>query len=172
MSRYFYSKREVVENCLKLDIFNLNKSVSLRSKHLEGDIKIGEKNSMGFIYDGENLIFNLEYAVIRGDKREDKKEIIYLTFTETNLGKGGIRFWFICPYCQKRVATLYKPIKDLSLPFKCRDCYNLTYKVQKEHNKKIDMAIKKFKRGETPNIKELGLLNAVKLLNKIIRENK
>jgi len=88
MSRYFYSKREVVENCLKLDIFNLNKSVSLRSKHLEGDIKIGEKNSIGFIYDGENLIFNLEYAVIRGDKREDKKGDYLFNFYRDKFRKG------------------------------------------------------------------------------------
>lgn len=41
-------------------------------------------------------------------------------------GFGGVRFWFKCPFCNRRVGILYKhPINnDLG----CRRCLNLEYR--------------------------------------------
>jgi hypothetical protein len=38
---------------------------------------------------------------------------------------GGIRWWFLCPKCSRRVSRLYKP--SSSYCFFCRHCHNLTY---------------------------------------------
>lgn len=42
---------------------------------------------------------------------------------------NGDRLWLICPFCNKRVGTLYKhPSKDL---VGCRHCLNMKYKNQR-----------------------------------------
>lgn len=38
---------------------------------------------------------------------------------------GGIRWWFLCPKCRRRVSRLYKP--SAVYCFFCRHCHNLTY---------------------------------------------
>jgi len=38
---------------------------------------------------------------------------------------GGVRYWFICPICSKRVGGLY--LAPGECYFKCRQCNNLTY---------------------------------------------
>jgi hypothetical protein len=49
---------------------------------------------------------------------------VYLETTKT--GFGGIRFWFTCPLCNKRVGVLYKhPVSQI---LGCRKCLNLDYR--------------------------------------------
>jgi hypothetical protein len=38
---------------------------------------------------------------------------------------GGIRWWFRCPKCSRRVSRLYRPSRAYC--FLCRHCHNLTY---------------------------------------------
>ena len=44
---------------------------------------------------------------------------------------GGERFWFICE-CGRRVGRLYLPHEQTI--FRCRQCYELTYRSAQEHN--------------------------------------
>jgi hypothetical protein len=44
---------------------------------------------------------------------------------------GGDRFWFICE-CSMRAGRLYLP--PGKRVFRCRDCYELTYRSSQEHN--------------------------------------
>jgi hypothetical protein len=48
---------------------------------------------------------------------------------------GGERFWFICE-CGKRVGRLYLPPKQTI--FRCRVCYELTYRSAQEHNTRAE----------------------------------
>ncbi len=48
---------------------------------------------------------------------------VKLDRTEPNY--GGIRWWFICPKCGRRVSRLYRP--SYTHYFFCRHCYDLTY---------------------------------------------
>lgn len=48
-----------------------------------------------------------------------------LTTTRCNYGEDGKRYWFLCPMCNRRVGTVYKPPGELY--FGCRTCYNLSY---------------------------------------------
>lgn len=54
-----------------------------------------------------------------------------IELTVTNCNYGGIRVWFLCPLCNKRVGTLYR--KPLSNSFTCRYCSKLTYQLQRYH---------------------------------------
>ena len=33
---------------------------------------------------------------------------VHISFTGSRTGNGGLRFWFSCPVCSKRVGTLYQ----------------------------------------------------------------
>ena len=59
-----------------------------------------------------------------------------LLFTTTSCYLGGVRYWFLCPSCSKRVGKLYAPLS--ADEFKCRHCYNLTYKSTQTHNQRVD----------------------------------
>lgn len=47
----------------------------------------------------------------------------------TSETRYGLRFWFTCPECNKRVGKLYK--HPLTGAIACRSCNNLVYKSQK-----------------------------------------
>jgi hypothetical protein len=53
----------------------------------------------------------------------------------TNCNYGGIRYWFTCPECSKRVCVLYNG--DI---FKCRTCLGLVHKSRNESA--LDQAIR------------------------------
>ena len=59
-----------------------------------------------------------------------------LRFTTTKCHLGGVRYWFLCPSCSKRVGKLYAPLS--ADEFKCRYCHNLTYKSTQNHNQRVD----------------------------------
>ena len=43
---------------------------------------------------------------------------------------GGVRYWFVCPGCGRRMGTLY--LAGSSTTFLCRQCSNLTYESRNE----------------------------------------
>lgn len=46
--------------------------------------------------------------------------------TTSVVNKNGIRYWFACPICQKRMGVLY--VHPVSKLLGCRVCLNLKYK--------------------------------------------
>lgn len=50
-------------------------------------------------------------------------QLIKVTVTQCNY--GGLRIWFVCPNCHKRVGKLFR--RPLSSNFFCRSCNNLAY---------------------------------------------
>lgn len=59
----------------------------------------------------------------RGEAWEDIRDPIQLDLTKPNF--GGVRYWFVCPGCQKRRKVLYG--RRL---YRCRECHRLTYASQ------------------------------------------
>ena len=52
------------------------------------------------------------------------KSLEYLVrLTQTACNFGGLRIWWLCPHCGRRVAVLYGGSR-----YACRQCYDLTYK--------------------------------------------
>ncbi len=60
----------------------------------------------------------------------------HLHFTTTRCYFGGVRYWFLCPACSKRVGKLYASLS--ANEFKCRHCHNLTYRSSQTHNQRVN----------------------------------
>ncbi len=66
--------------------------------------------------------------------KENLTQRIQLHATRQNI--GGLRWWFSCPDCGRRVDKLYLPAEKRY--FGCRHCYDLTYQSVQEHDKRVD----------------------------------
>jgi len=60
------------------------------------------------------------------DNRTWEQEV-YLTHSKTNF--GGIRVWFACPSCDRRVGCLYLP--PAFNKWACRHCHGIVYRCQR-----------------------------------------
>ena len=73
-----------------------------------------------------------------------QRQIVQITTTKCNF--GGFRRWFKCSLvkdghlCKRRIRILYATPRDPL--FGCRQCYNLTHRSAKEHDKRIDWLLK------------------------------
>lgn len=52
-----------------------------------------------------------------------------IELTTSTLWHGGIRFWFKCPICQKRVGVIYEQL--ITSKICCRGCLGLDYAKQR-----------------------------------------
>jgi hypothetical protein len=154
MGRWSYSSRNTVEECRTIDIFWLKRHGYLYgyvSGVIEWNSVLSGKSSVGVVvsidrqYKWKSYL-RLTYS-ITSDRADDKTDFDYtIPLVSTPCNYGGIRYWFICPLeangrpCNRRVAKLFLPPGGRY--FGCRHCYNLTYKCQKEHNKKVDFLLK------------------------------
>lgn len=59
-------------------------------------------------------------------------QVIPIETTRPHL--GGQRFWFLCQ-CGRRVGRLYLPPAEKV--FRCRTCYNLTYRSTQTHDQRV-----------------------------------
>ena len=67
---------------------------------------------------------------------EDKEQLVSLQWTACHL--GGRRPWFLCPYCERRVAILWG-----GSIYACRHCHKLTYSSQRQaaHDRLLNRAL-------------------------------
>ena len=75
--------------------------------------------------------FNDTRAVIRFT-RNGRAIVQQLAFVTTHCTLGGVRYWFACPYCGRRVGKVYLPCSlyvngERIARFLCRHCLPLTY---------------------------------------------
>ena len=61
-------------------------------------------------------------------------QLVEITSTKCNY--GGLRKWFICPKCKRRVGVLYR--KPLLASFLCRHCQNLTYRLTVHRRSRLE----------------------------------
>lgn len=101
-------------------------------------------NDLGYFFMTKTKTNQLQRVDIRGQDLGDNATAIEydingqfhrvdLTTTACNYSK--VRYWFVCPYCEKRRAILYLGGSGLA----CRECYRLAYPV--ENKTKSDRAI-------------------------------
>ncbi len=144
MGRYYWDKKDTVEDCRSVSIAFLNKhgyfsepcymsgTISWTNGYDEQTASISIAVST---LDGENHI-RFQYTTTDHDSGEKTKYDYKVQLTTTPCNFGGIRYWFICPlskngvYCGRRVAKLYKaPGANY---FGCRHCYDLSYESRNE----------------------------------------
>ena len=59
--------------------------------------------------------------------RGKEESIQRVSLTSTPCHFGGVRYWFLCSQCGRRVGKLYIPAGSQSLVWRCRHCLHLTY---------------------------------------------
>ena len=85
----------------------------------------GKKTAVGVAVDiTDEPYVRLVYTVTDGEgNTTDYDYEVSLLTTPCNL--GGVRYWFGCPSCGRRVGVLYLAPGDVY--FRCRHCNNLSY---------------------------------------------
>ncbi|OHB59793.1 MAG: hypothetical protein A2173_00840 [Planctomycetes bacterium RBG_13_44_8b] len=144
MGRYYWDKKDTVEDCRSVSIAFLKKHDYLSA----GCCKSGgiswknyygkETNSIGItVSTFENEKYVRFYYTVTKRSTGEKIECDYkVQLTTTPCNFGGVRYWFICPlgkngvYCGRRVAKLYcAPGGNY---YGCRHCYDLSYESRNE----------------------------------------
>ena len=65
----------------------------------------------------------LKETILKSQFEMLNENVLILT---SKTGNGGLRFWFMCPRCKRRVGVLLKhPLQNV---LGCRTCLNLEYK--------------------------------------------
>jgi hypothetical protein len=142
MGRYYWDKKNTVEDCRSVSIAFLKKHdyfCGYRSGGIVWKDCYGEEtSSIGVAVstsDGDNYA-RFQYATTNRNTGEKTEYEYTVRLTTTPCKYGGVRYWFICPlskngvYCGRRVAKLYKaPGADY---YGCRYCYDLSYASRNE----------------------------------------
>lgn len=144
MGRYFWDKKDTVEDCRSVSISFLKKHGYFSDCGYRSGVITwtqgwsGNKNSIGIgVFVDECEKYARFYYTVTDRNSGEKTEYDYkVQLTTTPCNYGGVRYWFICPlsrngvYCGRRVGKLYKaPGADY---FGCRHCYNLSYESRNE----------------------------------------
>lgn len=81
--------------------------------------------------DGPNLVEGTPFMSAREIPNDDPQRTTWagVPVTTTVLPLGGLRYWFACPRCHRRVGKLYD-VSGPSCGWGCRRCHRLTYQSQ------------------------------------------
>lgn len=130
MGRYYRYRKATVEESCDLTIFQLKKRTMLSGRTTEliswRSNMTGERTSLLLTVDitGEPYA---RFMHVAGDAQGDRIERDYrVSLQTTPCNLGGVRYWFACPECRRRVGGLYLARGRRS--FMCRSCANLTYR--------------------------------------------
>jgi len=140
MSKYYFDKKEEVENYKQLNVFLLKKHGFFKDDFNTGIVtwsisgtKTGSVSVQSYLEEGKRVI-RLIYTITNRQSGEAVDYNYVASLTKTVCYFGGYRYWFVCPmfanglYCRRRVASLY--LGDNY--FACRHCHNLTYSSRNE----------------------------------------
>ena len=129
--RYYYNRKATTNESCRLTMSYLKKRGMLTGE--ESIEKISWTSSMTgkttvallTVNVGDDPHIRIVYAVTdrKGNKTDYDCEASLLT---TDCNFGGVRYWFGCPSCGRRVAVLYLAPGDVY--FRCRNCNNLSYR--------------------------------------------
>ena len=144
MGRYYWDKKDTVEDCRSVSNSFLNKhgylnESSARSGGIAWKNCYGEETgSIGIVvstFEGERYV-RFYYTFTNRSAGEKTNYDYKVALTTTPCNFGGVRYWFICPlsrngvYCGRRVGNPYcAPGGDY---YGCRHCYDLSYESRNE----------------------------------------
>ena len=128
--RYYYNRKIRADESCRLEISKLRKDGMLSSGYSSGtriwtSSMTGKNTLVGIAVDIiDDPYVRLIYSVTgrEGNKTDYDYKVNLVT---THCYFGGIRYWFGCPDCGRRVAVLYLAPGDVY--FRCRHCNNLSY---------------------------------------------
>ena len=135
----WHSKKRTTEQCLSLDVSGLRRPGYLEPNNVVplGRITWASGSNVGFTLRTEASTGELwlHYSV---DGQTAPRYVVHLVTTRPRF--GGLRWWFLCPWCRRRARILY--LSPRNGRFECRLCCGLTYRSAQEHNKTFDRYMK------------------------------
>ncbi len=137
MPRYHFNSKLLADSSCKLSIFYLKKNRLLYSycnTVMSWTSSLTDKKSTVRVNIDmeERPHMRLRYTVTdsEGDST-DYDDQVFLANTPCHF--GGLRWWFACPSCGRRVGILYLPSGGRL--FRCRHCYDLTYQSRNDNRR-------------------------------------
>ena len=144
-----------VEDCKSIDITWLKREgflCGVASRTIRWTNAAGEdRGSIGITvrmagWGSSDSTVRLKYTVSTHGSTDSEHLDYEIRLATTPCNYGGVRYWFVCPLsvngsaCGRRVGKLHLPPGGRY--FGCRHCYNLTYKCQQEHDKRVDALLR------------------------------
>lgn len=126
--RWHYGAKDTTEDSLPLDIRKLRRAgVLIHGRQFGWEWTVNDRPvaSIRVRVEAQRVVLLYRYKN-RGDEWQDVVQPVYVDHTPC--AYGGMRPWWFCPTCGRRVAILYGPGKF----FACRHCYTLAYVSQRE----------------------------------------
>ena len=120
---------DLVTAYYRLSIESLVRQGCFPEKHISGNIKWPNGNSVGISVNGDYVVFS--YSC----NGESIQAQVHTDMTRTNF--GGRRRWYICPECGRRRGVMYFARRGVA----CRACLRLVYPTTRA--KAFDRAIDK-----------------------------
>ena len=130
MGRWYYRRKATADACCKLEMPYIRKRGMFSGVATEKiswiNSKSGKETAVGLTVDVSTNEPNIRLVYTITDREGNKTDYDYMvSLLTTSCNFGGIRYWFGCPSCGRRVAVLYLAPGDIY--FKCRHCNNLSY---------------------------------------------
>jgi hypothetical protein len=124
--------KRTVEECLSVSAGILARGGVFRAgARVAGNLRYSGDRSVGFrAWTDEqghgSITFTFTWhARACGGQGWDQGHRCSVGLTSTTLPHGGRRWWFLCPFCDRRRGKLYLPSGDAG--FACRVCHELAY---------------------------------------------
>lgn len=116
-----YRARQTVESSLALDISQLNlREIGNGCYSVVKWTKMASVHSISLFYGDGWIFFRYGLKVVN---KPETTVAIKVHLVETSCHFGGVRRWFECPDCKRKVRIIYF---NKAVPC-CRKCLNLTY---------------------------------------------
>lgn len=135
MGRFSYSNRYTTEELKSVSMSFLYRKHYLyfiSVGHIQwtrGGEKIGSMDIC--VSTAHKKYARFRYTQTNQETGEKKDFNISINLLETKCNYGGVRYWFECPRCKRRVGVIYlSPFRDYS-GWGCRKCFSLNYKSQR-----------------------------------------
>jgi len=129
MGRWYYHRKATIEESCAVTIYKLNKwgmLIGCQSTMITWTSSMtGKKTTVSitvYITDDPHVRFVYSVTDRGGNKTDYDYEVSLLT---TPCSFSGVRYWFCCRTCNRRMGVLYLAPGDAY--FRCRHCNNLSY---------------------------------------------
>ena len=137
MPRIHYNPKPLADGCRKLSIFCLNREGALKghcTARITWTSSVSRRTTavqVGIDMEKSPYV-RIQYTATDSDSNSTDYDY-QVSLTSTPCYLGGVRWWFVCPACGRRIGLLYLP--RWARAFRCRHCYNLTYESRNENNR-------------------------------------
>ena len=138
-----YVPKPLVEDALCLDLADLRRAGALSRPTAAGTIEWRGKNRGDFCHAAARFVVGPVFGGARRldvvfSRAPDEPQNLAKNLTLESYAPnfGGVRWFFRCPECERRVAKLYLAADPGRIG--CRRCLGLQYRSAREHDSRID----------------------------------